>query len=324
MSIRTTIVLFSFALGLGFTSLGEAASLPVGNSGIAAKYPGDSGIGSDPAVIFADDFESYGNASELIGKWSEVTHPANMRIATEPDNVFSGRHALEFTVPQTSSEISNNAVKYLSPAREVLFLRYYAKFDEAYNVLGSSHNGISISSHYCCPGVRADGYNKFFVSFEAGREQTGTANPGKLNLYVYYPDQRDVWGDHIFPTGIVVPFTRVPYDFGGEFVAHRDFVPMLGRWYSYELMVKPNTPGQRDGRIAFWIDGQLLADFPNIRLRETPVLKIDRFSVDFHVRSNSLGIAKKWIDNVVAATSYIGPMAPSVPLPVPTGLRIVQ
>ena len=59
-----------------------------------------------------------------------------------------------------------------------------------------------------------------------------------------------------------------------------EVIPVLGRWYSYELMVKANTPGQRDGRIAMWLDGKLIADFPNLRLRETSALKIDRFGLD--------------------------------------------
>jgi hypothetical protein len=90
-------------------------------------------------------------------------------------------------------------------------------------------------------------------------------------------------------------------------------------------MVKANTPGPRDGRIAFWLDGQLLTDFPNLRLRETTALTIDRFTIDLHVFKNSLAIARKWYDNVVAATSSIGPMVSNTPplLP-PTGLRIVR
>src|SRR5213592_2091639 len=40
-------------------TLAAAQALPEGNTGIAAKYPGDSGIASDPSVIFAEDFESY-------------------------------------------------------------------------------------------------------------------------------------------------------------------------------------------------------------------------------------------------------------------------
>jgi hypothetical protein len=299
-----------------------AGPLPEGNSGIAAKYPGDKGIAGDPAVLFFDDFESYSDASALTTRWNEVYHSQNVRIATETGNVFSGAKALEFKVDQTSTEVSNTAVKYVSPTRDLIFLRYYARFDPAFNVLGSSHNGSSISANYCCPGVKADGYNKFFVSLEAGRETTGTPNPGKLNIYIYYPDQRDIWGDHFYPTGTVTPFSSTPYDFGPEFVSRPDFVPQLGRWYSYEVMVKANTPGLKDGRIAFWIDGKLAADFQNIRVRETTNLKIDRFSVDLHVKSNTLGVAKKYYDNVVAATSYIGPMVPATAVPAPTNLQV--
>jgi hypothetical protein len=90
-------------------------------------------------------------------------------------------------------------------------------------------------------------------------------------------------------------------------------------------MVKANTPGLRDGRIALWLDGKLIADFPNLRLRETTALKIDRFAIDLHVKSNTLNVARKWYDNVVAATSYIGPMvsnsSPKQPMP-PTNIQV--
>jgi hypothetical protein len=163
------------------------------------------------------------------------------------------------------------------------------------------------------------------VSYEAGRGETSIPNPGKLNIYIYHPDQRDVWGDNFFPTGIVSPFTYVPGDFGPEFTSRPDVIPQLGRWYSYELMVKANTPGKRDGRIAIWLDGRLAADFPNLRLRETTGLKINKFTIALHVKNNTLGVAKKWYDNVVAASSYIGPMVPKAPPPLsaPTGLRIL-
>ena len=76
-----------------------------------------------------------------------------------------------------------------------------------------------------------------------------------------------------------------------------------------------------------WLDGKLIADFPNLRLRETTDLKIDKFTIGLHVASNTLGVARKWYDNVVAATSYIGPISgnqPSQPiLNAPTNLRIV-
>jgi hypothetical protein len=324
--VGTALPLVSCALGLALLVATNAAPIPGGSTGIASRYPGDVGIASDPNVIFADDFESYGGVSGLTSRWNEAYHTSNIRIATESGNFFGGGKALEFTVRQTSKEVSNSAMKYVSPERDVLFLRYYAKFDERFNVLGSSHNGSTISSRYCCPGVPADGYNKFLISYEAWRGQTVEPNPGKLNVYMYHPDQRDVWGDHFFPTGIVSPFTRVPFDFGPDFVALPDVTPVLGRWYCYELMVKTNAPGQRNGRIALWLDGNLIADFPNLRIRETTALKIDRFTIGLHVKANTLGVAREWYDNVVAATSYIGPMASSTSIPLrkaPTGLPIV-
>jgi hypothetical protein len=317
---------------LGATTLTQlvAASitpLPTGDTGIASRYPDDAGIGSDPAVIFADDFESYSSASGLTSRWSQAFHSQNIRIATEPGNVFKGGKSLELTVPRTSSEVSNEVIKTLNPTRDVIFIRYHAKFDGGFNVLGSSHNGVLVSANYCCPGVKADGFNKFVVSYEAWRDQANQPNPGKLNIYTYHPDQRDVWGDHFFPTGVVMPFTNTPGNFGPDFVARPDITPVLGRWYSYELMVRTNTPGQRDGRIAMWLDGDLIADFPNLRLRETTSLKMDRFGINLHVNGNDLALARKWSDNVVAATSYIGPVftggggggVPSAP----TNLRIV-
>ena len=46
--------------GDGASPAGEAQGKAGG--GIAADYPGDVGIGGDPRVIFADDFESYATA----------------------------------------------------------------------------------------------------------------------------------------------------------------------------------------------------------------------------------------------------------------------
>ena len=74
--------------------------------------------------------------------------------------------------------------------------------------------------------------------------------------------------------------------FGEQFVARPDFSPQLDRWYCYEYMVKANTPGKRDGRIAFWLDGKLIADFPNLRFRDVEDLRIDRFDLSVYIANN--------------------------------------
>src|SRR5262245_51300547 len=90
MGIFRRAVLLLSILGFALVAVLGAAPLPSGNSGIAAHYASDAGIASDPAVIFFDDFESYGSAAGLTSRWNEAYHPGNIRIATEASNVFAG------------------------------------------------------------------------------------------------------------------------------------------------------------------------------------------------------------------------------------------
>jgi hypothetical protein len=287
--------------------------LPEGDNGIAADHPGDADIATDPDVIFADDFESYTKASDLDKRWDNKYQNQYIAVTTTAANVYAGKQALEFTLPQQDAELSDGVERVVSPELDVLFLRYYGKFQPPYDVTGSSHNGSSISAHYMVgnqstPGVPADGTNKFLANLENWRGDAATASPGQLNVYIYHPEQRSQWGDHFFPTGLVMPNTSIPFDFGADFISRPDIIPDLDRWYSYEVMVRANTPGQRDGRIAAWLDGKLVMDFPNLRLRDVASLTIDRFSLCFHIKSNPNGESKRWYDNVVAAKSYIGPL----------------
>ena len=297
-------------------------ALPEGHNGIAKKYPGDAQIAGDPAVIFADDFESYTKPAELGKHWDNLYQKQYVGLTATPANVYRGKQSLEFTLPQQEAELSDAVEKALKPERDILFLRYYSKYESPFDVVGSSHNGAGISAHYnndkgqATPGIPADGKNKFLANLETWRGEASTASPGNLNIYMYRPGQRSQWGDHLFPTGLVMPNTSLAGDFGPTFVKRPEIIPQLDRWYCYEFMVKANTPGtaggpgKDDGRVAVWLDGKLVADFPHLRLRDVEALKIDRFALCFHIKSNAKGVARKWYDNVVAATSYIGPVAP--------------
>jgi hypothetical protein len=300
---------------IGLHGVAAAADpLPEGDAGIAARYPGDVGIARDPDVVFADDFESYADAEGLGANWDAAVYQADrVRITSERGHVHRGRQALEMEVPQQDTELSNATDKTVSPERDVLFLRYYSRFESPYDVVGSSHNGSMISAHYfengqATPGVPADGTNKFLANLENWRGDAETPSPGHLNLYVYHPEQRSEYGDHFFPTGVVLPNSSLPFDFGPDFESRPDILPALDEWHCYEYMVQANTPGVRDGRIAVWYDGALAADFQNLRLRDVETLRIDRFGLSFHIGSNPAGDTHKWYDDVVAAGAYIGPV----------------
>jgi len=314
VAVRSCFSWCAAAFIFAWSSLAYAVEpLPEGNAGIAAAYNGDAGIGNDPQVIFADDFESYGSPDELWSGWDNVYQLENIAIVAGEEG-FDGSQSVRLTMPTGESEVSNELLKNVEPAVDVLFLRYYAKYDPALDIVGSSHNGSTMSASYwdgpgSGPGIPADGANKFLVNLEAGRIEDSDPSPGWLNVYIYHPDQRDMWGDIFYPTGIVSPFTSTPFDFGPEFVPRDDVVPEVGVWNSYEIMVRANTPGERDGRIAAWLDGVLVADWHNLRLRDVAELQMDLFGVGFHARANPNAECHKWYDHVVAATAYIGPIA---------------
>jgi len=132
--------------------------------------------------------------------------------------------------------------------------------------------------------------------------------PGQLVAYVYHMDQQHQWGEQFYPSGRTSPGVNAARGiFGPSFVPRTDFVPVRGRWYCLEFMAQANTPGQRDGRVAFWVDGRLAADFPNLRFRTVDALKLNRAGVGIYESRNN-GLHRVWIDDVVVATAYIGPM----------------
>jgi hypothetical protein len=268
--------------------------------GLAARYPGDKGLAADPAVVLADDFES------STRPWDRAMGGA--KILDEPPHAHVGQRALELT---TSGPGGGGVIKYLSPGFDRLFLRYYIKYDEAFP--GAHHVGGVMSARAtgvpdANPGVIPNGTNQFDVLLDHWSFDPKFPPPGQLVAYVYHMDQQHEWGEQFYPSGRTSPGVNAARGiFGRSFVPRTDFIPARGRWYCFELMTQANTPGQRDGRLAFWVDGRLAADFPNLRFRTADALKLNRVGVTIYESRNN-GLHRVWIDDVVVATTYIGPM----------------
>jgi len=283
---------------------------------IAARYPRDKNIASDPAVIFADDFESYTNASQLATKWSKVAHVEHMRIATETANRFSGAKAVEMSLPISSKEVSASLEKTVDT--DTLFVRVYEKWATNYYVTGSNHNGISILGGTLagpCTPAPANGTGFFIFQLQnilSGRKPAGMTPPGYDQIYAYWPKQRSDCGDHWFPDGWVQPpggngdwlLYSAQYD---DFRAMPNHLPQRNRWYCYEMMVRANTPWLNDGEVKWWVDGKLTADFLNLKIRSISTLQIDTAMLVLGA-NRTTQVVKKWYDNVVIAKHYIGPM----------------
>jgi hypothetical protein len=318
-AVLLTLVPFTIA-GEGGPMTDTLPALPEGQ-GLAARYPGDQGIEADPAVVFTDDFETTpagvippGIPKAGEKKWDNSW--GDCLVTADPESVHSGRQGLNLTVVAGPNGPGPGLAvqKYFEDGFDTLFMRYYAKFgadSEFYH--GGGHNGPSIAGRglgvpSIAPGIRADGGNQFICRLDTYRAQGDVPSPGDLVMYVYHMDQGGRWGDQFYPSGRVNPPGREL--FGEQFVPREDFIPERGRWYCYELMVKANAPGARDGRVAVWVDGQLRADFPNLRLRNVESLKANRIDMTVNTQNRRVRAnVTMCYDDVVVATSYVGPQA---------------
>jgi hypothetical protein len=304
-------LLASMPLGAQDTIPTMFAPLPEGNNGIAAKYLNDSGIENDPSVVFFDDFEL--PAVRFHNNWGGTV------LTQQPQNVRGGKQALECTLPypRQNKETGKGVAARFKEGWDILHLRYYAKFSretELYH--GGTHDGGCINALApgqpdASPGIPADGRSKYVVLLDTFRgTDEKSPSPGRLVTYVYHPEQRHQWGEHFFPSGQQFPYGANPNYFGPHFMKRPDIIPEQDKWICYELMVKANTPGKRDGRIAFWIDGRLTADFPNLRLRDVDSLKSNHVALGLYTQNGAIMTpCAMWFDDVVVATSYIGPVA---------------
>lgn len=295
------------------------APLPEG-PGLAAKYPGDAGIGGDPSVLFFDGFEEVkggqithdpqpGDGKNTYHKW-DVAY-GDCRVSTDSKRAHGGRQCLDWSIPSGPEPTGAGMSKWI-PGQRVVFWRYYIWYDKSFP--GSHHVGGGIEGRapgvpHANPGVYPDGKNKITVLLDHWSFEKGTVQPGPQVAYIYHLDQVHEWGEQFYPSGKIQPGTNM-YNklLGDEFIPRRDFIPPKGKWLCREMMVDAGTPGGRDGRVAFWDDGRLAADFHNLRFRTDPNLLLNRVDLNLYESRNN-GVHKLRYDDVVAATMYIGPMA---------------
>jgi FG-GAP-like repeat len=292
--------------------------------GIASRYPGDVGIENDPSVILFDGFENYTQPSQVLksngGQWDS----ASVRHATISTTVhFSGNKSYENDFPITAVETGIGLRRVISPIEPQLFVRAYFRYDpDFYLAPQSSHKGISLSGQYPgpCNGTPTDGTGWFVFLLQNNVEgffRTGEVSPGYGHIYAYWPlqGQPTGCGDHWYPTGDGFAWERNPDQYP-DFIPYPDFNVPRGQWFCYEYMVKVNDLGTHNGEVKVWLNGNVVADFPDLFIRSVEDLQIDSLHMVFHAQ-HSERVNKLWWDNIVIARSYIGPISTPTPTPTP-------
>lgn len=262
-------------------------TLPEG-PGLAARYPGDIGIAADPAVILADGFESGGKIIwDSQGDGTPTTD--------EKARVHRGRYSLRIDAPPGESS-GGGMTKLFRPGYDQVCVRWYVMYAEDYDEGFGHHDGGCLAAlanrwYLGRSGNKPVG-NDYFQTWLQTSGFSGRRPPGQLFFYTYYADMKrdpdgNFWGNTLQPK--------------------TDFAIERGRWYCWEMMVKMGTPDKPDGEQAFWVDGKLLGHFTGLRMRLVDALKLNAFMLGLYVHDNQQR-NRLWYDDVVIATSYIGPM----------------
>lgn len=215
-----------------------------------------------PAATFSQDFEddalgTYG-LPELGRSWASP--PWDNGVDEQRVSVISsaepGRgRVLRVEYPQNTFGTSAGGAQWLVDLRgsyEELYCAYWIRFRPGFDfVLGGKIPGLAggAANTGGNPPNGTDGWTTRMMWRENGQ----------VTQYVYHPDQPGTFGEYFF------------WNLGGQ----RFFVP--GQWHSVEHRVVMNTPGQNDGILECWFDGQLALSVTNLRYRDIPTLTIDKF-----------------------------------------------
>lgn len=275
--------------------------------GLAQKYPLDRGIADDPDVLFATGFEA--------DNWKEEWSHAGGRLDTvdaDPANKFEPLQgkACRVLLAKGSTGAMNTLYNFQEEVGyepEEIYFRYYLRFGDDWNPTVDGGKMPGFSGRYARygwagnGGARVNGKNgwsargSFKLAIPEGNPLAGTQG---LGYYCYHADMQG--------------------SFGSGWTWNKGYRGFLdnNRWYCVDQYVKLNTlgkegeEGNRDGILRAWIDGRPAFEKTDIRFRDIDSIKVSQiwFNVYHGGTRPSHADQHLYIDNVVIAKKYIGPM----------------
>lgn len=256
---------------------------------------------SEPALTLRDDivfFEDF-EKKNWTGHWSSAGHADNTELVGAPDAFpFHGQQSLKIKV-NANDHYGVSLIYKCSNMRggepDEIYFRYYLKFDPDWECQGGKMPGFGGTYGRAGWGGRPVNGSDGWSSRGLFSRPRGDTIP--IGYYCYHADMTGQYGS------------------GWEWQQQNRGYLKKGVWYCVEGYVKLNTPGQqgqpgqKDGILRGWINGQLAFEKTDIRFRDVPTLKVE--NVWFNVYNGGTWTFDKdchlYIDNVVIARKYIGP-----------------
>ncbi len=270
--------------------------------GLSADYPLDEGIQNDPAVVHYSNFETadWGDA------WTYGADAGTLQVVTtDPGNLFApfqGK-ALRVEIPAGANTGMNMGFDFadeLGEEPEEIYFRYYLRFGDDWE---TSDGGK-------LPGLSGT----YGIAGWGGRPSDGTNGWSARGTFQLVPPPGNPFEQSV-PIGSYVYHADMTGQYGDIDLWQQGYRGILekNRWYSVEQYLRMNTPGQNDGILRAWVDGRLAYERTDWRWRDIDDLKIERIWMNvYHGGTAAVPQAVHlYIDNVVIADRYIGPLAPA-------------
>ena len=224
-------------------------------------------------VIFTNDFED-----DPLGTYSRTNLDADWNTPRFSNGVDEGRvsivndggsKVLAVIYPEGlfgSSDSATGAQWILNfdEGHEAVEIEYRVKFGDDFDfVRGGKLPGL-IGGEGNTGGNKPDGTDGFSARMHWRTDGSSgsplTSDKANIVQYLYHPDQPTNFGEDL----------RWDDGVSGEWQEFES-----GRWYHLRHRIVMNTPGQHDGIVKAWLDGEQVLDRDDIRFRDVANLQID-------------------------------------------------
>ena len=296
-----------------------------GGSTLSDDYPGDVGLGADPAVIWFEDFEG-GSVAAIVGRYDQAQGQAGLQVVGDQPPRAGGSSALAFTAGG-GSPVAVDLYKQL-PDHVEWWVRWYAKYEPSipWHHSGMWFGGYNPAMPYPSPmaGFRPDGDDRFSISIEPVFD-------GRFDYYNYW---RGMHSHMETPTNDGTSY------YGNALVHQNAFTLDEDSWVCLEVHVRLNPDAgsaagavlevwkndalvQRfddAGPLGYWIrdkfcpmgaDGAECTDYPapatevlDLQFRTTDALQLNAFWPQNYITDPAEGTLT--FDQMVVATTRIG------------------
>lgn len=269
--------------------------------GIAAKFPLDKGIQNSKNVILFENFESRG---KLHNSWTFGAKQQSLELTDQSKKYFypMDNTALKATITKGSNAGLDLAYEFRKQNREEpeeLYFRYYVQFANNWN----PRDGGKL------PGLTGT-YNK---AGWGGRKPNGFNGWSSRGLYLKTLSQHPLLSNKV-PVGNYVYHVNQTSEYGDHIIWKEGYKGYLekNKWYCLEQYVKLNDIGKKNGQLKAWVDGKIALNIDNLEYRKSNDLKIEKVWLNvYHGGKITAGQdISLYIDNVVIADKYIGPIEP--------------